>query len=539
MNQLYFGDNLDILRGHIQDNSVDLIYLDPPFNSKADYNILFKESTGEQSKAQITAFEDSWHWNEEAERTFHEIVETAPANVVEMMRAFRQFIGQNDMMAYLVMMCVRLIELRNVLKDTGSIYLHCDPTASHYLKIILDRVFGVQNFRNEIIWMRVPSKSLMKRRLPSNHDVVFLYSKSEGYKWNHESIFQPYDENNLDQKIADKYTHYDPDGRRYRLDNLINPNSNRPNLTYEFLGVTKVWRWTKERMQAAYDAGLVIQSRPGTVPAFKRYLDEQRGKPLGDVWTDIPPINSQAAERLGYPTQKPEALLERIIRASSNEGDVVLDPFCGCGTAVTVSQRLNRTWIGIDVTHLAINLIKGRLKDMFKLEPKKDYQVIGEPEDLEGAKELASQNRYQFQWWSLSLINARPYGDKKKGADTGIDGFLYFQDEKDKVKKAIVSVKSGHVQVKDIRELGNVIDREGSEIGILITLEAASKPMVTEAVTKGYYKSLTWKKDYPKIQILTIEDLLEGKQPKLPPTVSAYKQAKKVEVQQEQGELVY
>jgi len=537
MNQLYFGDNLDILRGHIQDNSVDLIYLDPPFNSKADYNILFKESSGEQSKAQITAFEDSWHWNEEAERTFHEIVETAPANVVEMMRAFRQFVGQNDMMAYLTMMCIRLIELRRVLKETGSIYLHCDPTASHYLRILMDTIFKPTNFLNEIIWKRTSAHSSAKRYGPI-HDVILFYSKGDKFCWNQQ--YTPHDPD----YVTKFYRHIDENGRPYRLSDLTAAGVRHGSSGQPWRGVDVTakglhWKFTIEHLEELDKQGRIYSPPKGKVPAYKRYLDEVKGISLQDIFDDIPPIGAQAAERLGYPTQKPEKLLERMILASSNENDIVLDPFCGCGTAVTVSERLKRQWIGIDVTHLAINLIKGRLKDMFKLEPKKDYQVIGEPEDLAGARELASQNRYQFQWWSLSMINARPYGDKKKGADSGIDGFLYFQDEHDKVKKAIVSVKSGRVTVKDIRDLGHVIDREGSEIGILITLEDATKPMITEAVTKGYYKSPTWNKDYPKLQILTVEDLFKGQQPKIPPTVSAYKQAKKVEVKKDQGELVY
>lgn len=527
MGNLYYGDNLDVLRNHIPDESVDLIYLDPPFNSKADYNVLFREPGGSPSEAQITAFGDTWHWTGETQRTFDEIVREAPAHMVEMVKAFRQAIGLNDMMAYLTMMAARLLELRRVLKPTGSIYLHCDPTASHYLKIILDAVFGSKNFRNEIVWMRTTSKALMTRRLPSNHDVILRYSKSDEFYWKENAIFRPYDPLNLDEKTAKKYTFRDSDGRLYRLDNLINPNPDRPNLTYEFLGITKVWRWTKERMQAAYEAGLIVQPRLGSVPSFKRYLDEQRGKPLGDVWTDIPPINSQAQERLGYPTQKPETLLKRIIEVSSNEGDVVLDPFCGCGTAVTVAQRLRRNWIGIDVTHLAINLIKSRLYDMFRLEPKKDYRVVGEPEDLAGARELASQNRHQFQWWALSLIKARPYGDKKKGPDKGIDGYLYFAEQRDKVQKAIVQVKSGSASVKDVRELGFVVERENSEIGVLITLEYPTKSMIAEAASRGYYRSTTWNREYPRIQILTIEQLLAGKAPHLPPTLAYQKQAPK------------
>ena len=232
-----------------------------------------------------------------------------------------------------------------------------------------------------------------------------------------------------------------------------------------------------------------------------------------------------SAERLGYPTQKPEQLLERIIKASSNEGDIVLDPFCGCGTTIAVAERLKRKWIGIDVTHLAVNLMKWRLRDMFGLEPKTDYKVIGEPTDLAGAKALALLNRYQFQWWVLSLFKGREYGDKKKGSDTGIDGYLYFKDEPKKVKRAIVQVKSGKVSVKDIRDLAHVIDREKAEIGIFVTLEEPTKPMITEAAGKRFYRSPTWSKDFPRLQIFTVEELLSGKKPDVPHPISAHKQA--------------
>ena len=282
-NRLYFGDNLDILRQYVADESVDLIYLDPPFNSNATYNVLFRERSGEESAAQITAFEDTWHWGWESEIAFQDVVTRGPDKAGSLLAALRQFLGQNDMMAYLTMMAQRMIELHRVLKPTGSIYLHCDPTASHYLKLLMDAVFDARNFRNEIVWLRTMAKGLMSRQLPNNHDVILGYKKTGESTWNVDATFQPYDEFSLDAKTAAKYSHRDPDGRLYQLDNLLNPNRNRPNLTYEFLGITRVWRWTKERMQAAYDQGLVVQPRPGAVPRLKRYLDEQRGRPFGDV----------------------------------------------------------------------------------------------------------------------------------------------------------------------------------------------------------------------------------------------------------------
>ena len=516
-NQLYFGDNLSILREHVADASVDLIYLDPPFNSNATYNVLFRERSGDESAAQITAFDDTWHWSLESERAYQDVITQGPAKVGQLLAAMRAFLGQNDMMAYLTMMAQRMIELHRVLKPTGSIYLHCDPTASHYLKLLLDAVFGAQQFRNEIVWQRTIAKGLMSKQFANNHDVIISYRKTIASTWNLDATFQPYDEISLDTKTAAKYSHRDADGRLYRLDNLTNPNRNRPNLTYEFLGVTRVWRWTKERMQAAYDQGLVVQTRPGAVPSLIRYLDEQRGRPFGDVWTDIPPINSQAKERLGYPTQKPEALLERIINASSNEGDVVLDPFCGCGTAVVAAERLNRQWVGIDITHLAISLIRHRLHDTFgsDLRP---YDVIGEPEDVGSAEALARQDRYQFEWWALGLVDARPARDKRKGADSGIDGYInFFDDNSGKPKRIVVQVKSGHVNRGQIATLKGDMEREKAELGLFVTLEEPTRPMLQEAVAAGFYEPEHYPgQQYPRLQILTIDELLAGKPAEYP-----------------------
>jgi len=470
-NILYYGDNLEILRKYIPDNSIDLIYLDPPFNSKATYNILFKEPTGEPSQAQITAFEDTWHWGAEAEQTFQEIVDTAPANVIEMVRAFRSFIGRNDMMAYLVMMCIRLLELKRVLKGSGSIYLHCDPTASHYLKLVMDTVFGKAGFRSELIWC-FTGREMNTQQWNKKHNTVFFYTKGNRWTFNWQVVAEE-----PAPEVVAQYKHTDEFGRRY-----------------------------------------VIRSKSGSKGLSKEGADTYR-----QYYKEVPPRDwkyikfvSSSHERLPFPTQKPEELLERIIGASSNEGDIVLDPFCGCGTTLVVAHRLKRKWIGIDITHLAISTMKWRLEQMF---PSIKYKVIGEPVDLAGAKELANQNKYQFQWWALSLIGGRPYGDKKKGADTGIDGYLYFIDEKDKVKKAIVQVKSGGVSVSQIRDLIGVVEREKAEMGIFLTLEPATKPMETEAVSQGFYKSPLGQ-DYPKMQILTIEELLKRKKLDIPSWVS-------------------
>jgi site-specific DNA-methyltransferase (adenine-specific) len=531
-NLLYYGDNLDVMRLHIKDETVDLVYLDPPLNSNTNYNVLFAEKDGSKAASQIQAFTDTWTWNRESESVYAEIV-TAGGLVADCLQAFRTFLGECDMLAYLVMMAPRLVELRRTLKPTGTIYLHCDPTASHYLKMLMDAIFGPGNFGNEIIWQRTNAKGLAFTRFARNHDVILRYTKSEKALWN--SSYTEHDP----EYLGKFYRFTEPDtGRRYRFADLTNPNKNRPNLTYEFLGVTRVWRWTKERMQKAYDNGIVIQNKPGGVPALKRYLDEQEGNPVGDVWVDINPVQAQAAERLGYPTQKPVALLERIINASSNVGDVVLDPFCGCGTTIAAAQALGRSWIGIDITHLAITLIKQRLKDSFGIEDamrtavvakaaeaqaeygdakKRAFHVVGEPTSVPDAEALAASDPYQFQWWALGLVGARPV-EQKKGADKGIDGRIIFQGDKPgSFENIILSVKAGKTGSAHIRDLKGVLEREKAAIGVLISMQEPTSAMKTEAVTAGFYESTSWNRKYPKIQLLTVAELLDGKKIEMPP----------------------
>lgn len=462
-NTLYYGDNLDIMRRYLPDESVDLIYLDPPFKSNQNYNVLFKEQDGSRAASQIRAFEDTWTWNQEDEAVYADLV-TAGGRVADALEAFRKLISECDMLAYLVMMAPRLQEMQRVLKSTGSIYLHCDPTASHYLKLLMDAVFGPGNFRNEIIWSykRYTAKSNRFQRL---HDVILLYGKSD------QAIFnEPRDEYGAKSGKADSHYKLGGDGQWYR--------------------------WQKRKGQEPY----------------KVYLSE--GRRIGDVW-EIPHINASAKERLGYPTQKPEALLERIIKASSNEGDIVLDPFCGCGTTVAVAERLNRRWIGIDITHLAITLMKQRLQDTFGEQAA--YQVVGEPVSIPDAAALAASDPYQFQWWALGLVGARPV-EGKKGADKGIDGRIIFQGDKPgSFESVILSVKAGKTGSAHVLELKGVLDREKAALGVLISMQEPTSPMKTEAVTTGFYESATWGQKYPKIQLLTIADLLSGKQIDMPP----------------------
>jgi len=437
-NVLYYGDNLEILRNHIPHESVDLIYLDPPFNSNRSYNVLFRESGGASSEAQIEAFEDTWRWGPTAQGAYEEAMTGPHQKVARMLRAMVDGLGHNDVTAYLSMMAVRLVELHRVLKPTASIYLHCDPTAGPYLRVLLDSIFDPRNFRNEITWQRTNVHNDAKR-WGTVADTILYYGKTAEVVWNQPRVRL------TDAHLASKYTHDDGDGRgSYMLDNMTSPNP-RPNMMYEWKGHVSPpygWRYSRETM-AKLDADGRVWYPPSKDrrPRLKRYLNEMAGSAMNSVWTDIPPINSQAKERLGYSTQKPLALLERIIAASSTEGDIVLDPFCGCGTAVHAAHTLGRRWIGIDITHLAISLIRRRMQDAF---PGIAIEVIGEPVDLTGARDLAQRDKYQFQWWALDRLGAQPVSGKKKGSDKGIDGVIpFFAGPKEDYKRVIVSVKGG------------------------------------------------------------------------------------------------
>ncbi len=503
-NSLYYGDNLDILRRYVPDKSVDLVYLDPPFKSDQTYNVLFQEKDGSQSASQIKAFEDTWHWDEQAARSFEEAVE-AGGQVAEAMRAFRTLLGTNDMLAYLSMMAPRLVELRRVLKDTGSLYLHCDPVASHFLKLLLDSIFGPGNFQNEIVWQRTLAHNMRTNRFGRVNDILLFYSRSA--KFFFKQVYTPYSKAQLKRYRADE------DGRLYKAENLTFSTVN-PSRQFEWRGAKppphRSWGASREQLEEWYAEGLILLKKDGTprLDGLKVYLSEMQGKPVNTNWTDILRIGNTSAERLGYPTQKPVALLERIIQAGSNEGATVLDPFCGCGTTIAAAQKLGRRWIGIDITHLAISLIRHRLRDSFG----KDFrlEVIGEPTSLQDAFALAKQDPYQFQWWALGLAGARPV-EQKKGADRGIDGRLYFHDEGrgGKTKQIIFSVKAGHVTVSHIRDLMGVINREDAQIGAFLSMETPTSSMRREAASSGFYES-PWGK-HPRIQLLTIEDLLGGK----------------------------
>ncbi len=506
MNTLYYGDNLDVLSQRIEPESIDLIYLDPPFNSKAQYNAIFKTPSGTAAQSQAEAFIDTWSWGPEAARAY-DMVLASGSGSARILKALRDCLGQSDLMAYLAMMAVRLGALHRVLKPTGSLYLHCDPTAGHYLKVLLDGVFGIRAFRSELTWKRSTSHGNVGRNYGSLVDHIFFYTKSDHYTWNQQ--YAPL----AAEYVTSKFTNVDPDGRRWQSVSLRNP-SLRPNLQFPFTasnGVTYIphpngWAVGRERLET-YDRErrLHFPSKADGQLRFKQYLDESPGTRLQNLWDDIPAVNSQARERLGYPTQKPLALMERLILTSSNEGDLVLDPFCGCGTTIHAAEAHHRRWLGIDVTHYAVSVIEDRLKRHF---PKIDFDVWGRPMDLDGARDLARRNKYQFQWWANWMLGAQAYKEKK-GPDGGIDGLIYFHNGPERTGTIVISVKAGdNLSPEMVRSLGHVVERESAEMGVLVTLTEPTAGMKREAAAAGMVGTPLVRR--PKLQIVTARELIEG-----------------------------
>jgi DNA modification methylase len=467
-NKLCYGDNLDVMRKSIADESIDVIYLDPPFKSDANYNLLFRADGLSPDEAQLTAFKDTWVWDEVAAKAFAELQDVPNPMLVGVLNAFQGAMPQSPMFAYLVNMALRLIEMRKKLKTTGSLYLHCDPTASHYLKLILDAIFGVRNFKNEIVWCYTgPSQTIT--RFLRKHDIILFYSKTQNNVFNWREVAIPYSDETIARTGRGAGTH-----------------------------------------------GLYGDMEKEEEEKHKNRLKKE-GKVPEDWWTDIFRLQGNAKERLGYPTQKPEALLERIIKASSNEGDLILDPFCGCGTAVAVAQRLKRRWIGIDVSPFAIELIRNkRLGTAFpELKVGVDYVIEGLPTTLDGAKLLAEQDKKAFEIWAVARVDGIP--NEKKGADKGIDGRIPFKPDGKTSKFAVVSVKGGKLKADDIRALIAVAKREQSSslgFGFLVTLEEPTKGMRADAASAGV--ATINNEVFQFVQILTIEEVLKGKGPKLP-----------------------
>lgn len=506
MGTLYYGDNLDILRRYHKDESVDLVYLDPPFNSAQTYNAFFQEKDGSAAASQIKAFEDTWHWDIETKKAYDAVTEQ-PGKVSDVMQAFYTFLGGNDMMAYLTMMAPRLVELRRVLKSTGSLYLHCDPTASHYLKLLCDAIFGGQYFQNEIVWQRTNAHNMRTKGYVRANDVILFYTKTDEFVFNEQ--YTEYSEAQLKRfKPDDK-------GRLYTGRDLTFSTVTKSR-QFEWRGVkpppNRSWGASLEQLEKWYAEGRILLRQDGKprLDGLRVYLDETKGKPVTTNWTDIDRIRNTSLERLGYPTKKLVALLERIIQASSNPGDVVLDPFCGCGTTIDAAQRLGRKWLGVDITQLAISLIKNRLQDTYGRRIK--IETVGEPASPADAAKLAEEDKYQFQWWALGLVGARPV-EQKKGADHGIDGKILFRDDPRAARpeQIIIQVKGGKTGVKDVRDLRGVLDREKASIGVLISLQPPTGPMETEAASAGFYEHKTNRQKFPRLQLRTVKELMDGK----------------------------
>jgi adenine specific DNA methylase Mod len=512
VNQLFYGDNLEVLRKHIKDETVDLCYIDPPFNSKRNYNQIYN-NIGKEDQAQAQAFIDTWTWDDYANQGLAEIQENYlghfTSQSIDLISGLTKVLGKGSLLAYLVNMTLRVAEIHRVLKPTGSFYLHCDPTASHYLKIIIDAIFCSQggDFKNEIIWKRTSGHS-DSAKYGSVHDVIFYYTKSLKITWN--QIYQKYEQNYIEKY----YRYQDDDGRKWMSDNLSAAGLAGGGYQYEWNGVTKLWRCPKTTMEKLDTEGKIYYTK-NRVARIKRYLDESKGLPVQDAWNDIEALRSWHKELLGYPTQKPESLLERIIQASSNEGDIILDAYCGCGTTVAVSQKLNRQWIGIDITYQSISLILKRLEDSFGKGVLENITISGIPKDMKSAEALAlkkdDRTRKEFEKWAvLTYSNNRATINQKKGADKGIDGIAYFTGDKDEPEKIIIQVKSGNVKSGDIRDLQGTVTLEGAELGVFITLKPPTKDMIKTAKEAGIYKSRYMSQPVDKIQIVTVQEIIEG-----------------------------
>jgi DNA modification methylase len=538
MNKLFYGDNLKIME-QMPLKSVDLIYLDPPFKSDQNYNLVYKTMTGKPVPEQAQAFCDTWEMDAEKEH----LAKTMPVLMrekgvedyyVEFWRLWMQALRhtQPHLLAYLIYMVQRLLWMKTILRPTGSVYLHCDPTASHYIKVMMDGIFGHKNFRNEIIWKRTFAHGGASR-WGDVHDCLLFYTKSDKYTWNR--VTQAHSED----YISDKYRFNDNRGQ-YRLVVLTGPGvtkgeSGQPWRGYDPTAGGRHWAVPKraiaaieaeginipsglhERLELLYEHGFIRfpQKAGGItgVPEFKLYLMAS-GQPIQDIISDIPPINSQATERLGYPTQKPIALLKRIITASSNKGDVVFDPFCGCGTTIYAAQVTERAWIGCDIAILAIKLMREILSERYRLAEGRHFTVDGIPASVEQAFELFKHDPFQFQHWAVERIGGFP--TQKKGADFGIDGRLYFET-KDTLKSMIISVKGGHIRPTDIRDLRGVLEREeGAELAGFISLQEPTRAMREEAAKAGMHNN--GHESYPRLQLLTIKEIIEDKKEFKSPT---------------------
>ncbi len=550
-NQLYYGDNLDVLE-KIPSESVDLCYIDPPFNSKRNYFQIYNNQ-GSEDRAQAQAFVDTWEWGDEAVKAIEYITDVKQLQngklteqTVDLIRGFEKVLKRGSLLAYLVHMTLRIVEIHRVLKSTGSFYLHCDPTASHYLKLLLDAIFCGQggDYVNEIIWKRYGAHNDVgqgSKHYGRVNDTIFFYSKSLDRIWQQQ--FMPLDP----LYISSTYRNQDENGRLYTTTPMTGPGgAEKGNPVFEWNGHTRAWRYSKETIQRLHDEGKLHYSKTGYARQ-KLFLEDSKGVPVQTIWNDIPSLVGSNSERLGYPTQKPEALLERIIKASSSEGDTVLDAYCGCGTTVAVAQRLGRRWIGIDITYQSISLILKRLRDKYKERyPEIEANILlsGVPRDIESAVALANRKddktRKEFEKWAvLTYSDNQARINEKKGADAGIDGIAYFHIDNDRNGKAIFQVKSGGANRTTVATLNSDRLREKAEFGILLTMDAPTKSMLEEVVAAGKYKHPYFQREDDRLQIVTVSEIIKGRRLDLPmPRTDAVKSAKAISTEGLQTELL-
>lgn len=534
-NRLYFGDCRTVMNEYMKLGSADLIYLDPPFSSNRDYNNIYKDETGRPLPDQIEAFTDIWELTPEREEAIKHMPvlmreEKIDDDVVEFWRLWMKALRETHpkLLAYLSYMVERLLFMKKMLKPTGSIYLHCDPTASHYIKVMMDAIFGHQNFRNQIVWKRHTSMAKGSQHDPKSWgattDMILYYARSAAPP-------QPYRDMTEEERV-EQFPLVDEHGERYYDDTAHlwrSPNmGERPNLCYEWKGFhhkSKAgWRLSKKRLEEEYQKGNVVILDNGKLQR-RKYERDYRGKQPGDLWDDVSP--ALGSERLSYDTQKPLALLERIIEASSRKGDVVFDPFCGCGTTLEAAHTLGRRWIGIDISIHAIKRVaRTRLEERCGLIQDRDFVVEGVPHTLEGAKDLWEQDKYQFQKWAVGQVDG--FVTRRRSGDGGIDGRLYFVVTHEReLQSMVIEVKGGkHVSLEHVRALRGVLEREEAAMAGLIVME---EPGLTQLrnFRREFSKAGSLDilgKSYPKMQMLTVSEILKGKR-FLTPTVSGRKVA--------------
>ena len=541
MNKLFYGDNLDVMRKFIRDETVDLCYIDPPFNSKRNYNQIYN-NIGTEDRAQAQAFTDTWTWDDHANQCYEEILSNKNGvqtqQSIALINGLEKVLGKGSLFAYLVSMTVRIAEIHRVLKSTGSFYLHCDPTASHYLKLCCDAILVPNggDFKSQIIWRRKGGSALAGMRgFSTATDIIFYYTKSDDYIFN--TVYMPVDA----EYVEEQFTKMDEDGRRFQATVMRSPNP-RPNLMYDYKGYKMPpngWAVSRERMEQLDKEGQLYFPSDKSKQIYRKiYLDKYAGQPANNLWYDIKTLKGKSQELLGYPTQKPEALLERIINASSNEGDVVLDAFCGCGTTVAVADRLKRQWIGMDITYQSIALILKRLKDHGGQEAIDNVELHGVPKDIESVDALIHKKddrvRKEVEKWAvLTYSDNRAVINEKKGSDGGIDGIAYTRKSKEEVLPIILSVKTGKTpNVRDIRDLFAVVESEKAACGILITRYDPTAPMTTFAKQQAKFKPEMFQ-PFDKLQIVTIQQILDGTRMTLPLMEEVTKKAQKAKTDEQ------